>query len=76
VAEARRDDFSAAPVVAAGVGGGLAPQPADYTAPRGRRRLSVVSLAHVASVYADYQQGVDDAHLVGALQARIGAELP
>jgi hypothetical protein len=36
----------------------------------------VVILAHVASVYADYQQGVDDAHLVGALQARIGAELP
>lgn len=76
VAEARRDDFSAAPVVAAAVGGALAPEPADYTAPRGRRRLSVISLAHVASVYADYQQGVDDAPLVGALQARIGAALP
>ncbi|MCY1669589.1 hypothetical protein OVA07_01000 [Novosphingobium sp. SL115] len=76
VVEARRDDFSAAPAAAAGVGGGLAPEAADYTAPRGRRRLSVVSLAHVASVYADYQQGADNALLVGALEARIGAALP
>lgn len=76
VAEARRDDFSAAPMAAPGVGGGLAPRPADYTSPRGRRRLSVVSLAHVASVYADYQQGIDDAPLIDALQARIGAALP
>lgn len=76
VAEMRRDDLSTAPVTAAGAGGGLAPQPGDYTVPRGRRRLSVVNLAHVASVYADYQHGVDDAPLVGALQAQIGAALP
>lgn len=76
VAEARRDDFSAAPIATAGAEGELAPRPADYTAPRGRRRLAVVSLAHVASVYADYQPGVDDAPFMDALQARIGAALP
>ena len=76
VAEARRVDFSSAPLSAAGARGGLAPRPADYTAPRGRRCLAVVSLAHVASVYADYRPGVDDAPLVDALQARIGAALP
>ncbi|RWP00154.1 ABC-three component system protein [Mesorhizobium sp.] len=73
VAEARRDDFSAAPATAAGAGGGLMAEQSDYTQPRGRRRVSVVSLAAVASLYADYQPGVDDAPLVEGLQARLNA---
>ncbi len=73
VAEARRDDFSAAPASAVGAGGRLMAEQSDYTAPRGRRRVSVVSLAAVASVYADYQPGVDDTPLVEALQARLDA---
>ncbi|NEK04264.1 hypothetical protein ELI00_29105 (plasmid) [Rhizobium ruizarguesonis] len=73
VTEARRDDFSAAPAIAAVAGGGLMTEQSDHTAPRGRRRVLVVSLAAVASVYADYQPGVDDMPLVEALQARINA---
>lgn len=44
----------------------------DYSAPRGRR-ISVVSHAAVASLYADYQPGVDDTPLVEALQVRLDA---
>ena len=76
VSEARRDDLSAAPVTIPGINGGLVAPQDDYTAPRGRRRLAVVNLAHVSSVYAEYQEGVDDAPSVNALQARINGALP
>ncbi|MGE4059083.1 MAG: ABC-three component system protein [Sphingomonadales bacterium] len=76
VAEVRRDDFSAPPAAAAGAIGTLADEQSDYTAPRGRRRVSVVSLAAVASVYAEHQTGVDDMPLVDALNARLAAAFP
>ncbi|MBS0961418.1 ABC-three component system protein [Acetobacter thailandicus] len=76
VSETRRDDFSAAPTSIAGVGGGLASEQSDYTAPRGRRRVSVVNLAAVASVYADYERDVDDMPLVRTLRARLAAAFP
>ncbi len=76
VVEARRDDFSAAPAAATGAGGGLTALRADYTAPRGRRRASVISLAAIASVYADNAPGTDDAPSIDALQARLQAAFP
>lgn len=75
VAEERRDDFTVAPGNSGGASGSLSFQQLDYTAPRGRRRLSVVSLSHVASIYAEELEGETDAALVSALKARIDAAL-
>ena len=75
VTEARRDDFSAPPQAAYAVGS-LARIQSDYTAPRAKRRAAVVNLAAVASVYADYQHGVDDGPLVEALLQKLSAAFP
>ncbi|WP_134727159.1 ABC-three component system protein [Paracoccus luteus] len=76
IGQDRRDDISLAPPADAALaaGGSLAASAGDITEAQSLRRVVGLSLSHVTSVYADYEEAEDDTR-VAALFERIGSFL-